>query len=302
MFNKICILIPSLNPDEKLIQTVEGLKSIGFKNFIIVDDGSNVKSQKFFPSTDMANNLVLLRHSFNKGKGAAIKTAFKYIMKYATTIEGVITVDGDGQHDPEDVKKCAEALLNEGDKVILGCRNFSLSNVPFKSRFGNKLTSLIFRFVCGMKVSDTQTGLRGFPVKLLPFLLKVKGDRFEYETNMLLKFKRAGIEIMEVSIKTIYEEEGKHKTHFKAVRDSIRVYGFILAFMLSSIVSAIIDYAVFLLLSLILGADPVFAIINTIIARAISSPINFTLNRAHVFDYDGKTKQALVRYYTLAIP
>ena len=79
MFNKICILIPSLNPDEKLIQTIDGLKEVGFKNFVIVDDGSDVAHQKNFPVTDKENNFIVLRHSYNKGKGAAIKTAFKFI-------------------------------------------------------------------------------------------------------------------------------------------------------------------------------------------------------------------------------
>lgn len=304
MFNKICILIPSLNPDEKLIKTIEGLKEVGFKNFIIVDDGSDEAHQKYFPLSDQENNFIVLRHSFNKGKGAAIKTAFKFIMKYSTSLEGVITVDGDGQHDPEDVKSCAEALLREGDKIILGCRDFSLPQVPPRSRFGNKTTSFIFKALCGIKISDTQTGLRGFPVKHLPFLLNVKGDRFEYETNMLLKFKQAGIELSEVTIQTIYEEEGKHESHFKTVRDSIRVYSFILGFWLSSTASAIIDLLLFYLLNKLCGGifSSLSVLISTVIARAVSSFANFTINRSQVFDFDGSSKKAMLRYYALAIP
>ena len=304
MFNKICILITSLNPDEKLIKTIEGLKEVGFKNFIIVDDGSDEAHQKYFPASDQENNFIVLRHSFNKGKGAAIKTAFKFIMKYSTSLEGVITVDGDGQHDPEDVKSCAEALLREGDKIILGCRDFSLPQVPTRSRFGNKTTSFIFKALCGIKISDTQTGLRGFPVKHLPFLLNVKGDRFEYETNMLLKFKQAGIELSEVTIQTIYEEEGKHESHFKTVRDSIRVYSFILGFWLSSTASAIIDLLLFYLLNKLCGGifGSLSVLISTIIARAVSSFANFTINRSQVFDFDGSSKKAMLRYYALAIP
>ncbi len=304
MFNKICILIPSLNPDEKLIKTIEGLKEVGFKNFIIVDDGSDASHQNYFPASDQENNFIVLRHSFNKGKGAAIKTAFKFIMKYSTSLAGVITVDGDGQHDPEDVKNCAEALLREGDKIILGCRDFTLPQVPPRSRFGNKTTSFIFKTLCGIKISDTQTGLRGFPVQHLPFLLNVKGDRFEYETNMLLKFKQAGIELCEVTIKTIYEEEGKHKSHFKTVRDSIRVYSFILGFWLSSTASAIIDLLLFYLLNKLCGGifGSFSVLISTVIARAVSSFANFTINRSQVFDFDGSSKKALLRYYALAIP
>lgn len=304
MFNKICILIPSLNPDEKLMQTIQGLKDIGFKNFVIVDDGSDTAHQKNFPVTDKENNFIVLRHSYNKGKGAAIKTAFKFILKYSDTIEGVITVDGDGQHAPEDVKNCAEALLREGDKIILGCRDFTLPQVPPRSRFGNKTTSLVFRTLCGLKISDTQTGLRGFPTKHLPFLLKVKGERFEYETNMLLKFKQAGIELYEVTINTIYEEPGEHKSHFKTVRDSIRVYSFILGFWLSSTASAIIDLLLFYLLNKFCGGifGGLSVLISTVIARAVSSFTNFSINRSQVFDFDGNGKKALLRYYALAIP
>ena len=304
MFNKICILIPSLNPDEKLMKTIEGLKEVGFKNFVIIDDGSDAAHQKNFPVTDKENNFIVLRHSFNKGKGAAIKTAFKFILKYSNTIEGVITVDGDGQHDPEDVKNCVEALLREGDKIILGCRDFSLPQVPPRSRFGNKTTSLVFRTLCGLKISDTQTGLRGFPIQHLPFLLKVKGERFEYETNMLLKFKQAGIELYEVTIKTLYEEEGKHESHFKTVRDSIRVYSFILGFWLSSTASAIIDLLLFYLLNKFCGGifGTLSVLISTVIARAVSSFVNFSINRSQVFDFDGNGKKAILRYYALAIP
>lgn len=304
MFDKICILIPSLNPDEKLAQTIQGLKDVGFKNFVIVDDGSDTAHQKNFPVTDKENNFIVLRHSYNKGKGAAIKTAFKFILKYSNSIEGVITVDGDGQHDPEDVKNCAEALLREGDKIILGCRDFTLPQVPPRSRFGNKTTSLVFRTLCGLKISDTQTGLRGFPTQHLPFLLKVKGERFEYETNMLLKFKQAGIELYEVTIKTIYEEPGEHKSHFKTVRDSIRVYSFILGFWLSSTASAIIDLLLFYLFNKFCGGifGGLSTLISTVIARAVSSFANFSINRSQVFDFDGSSKKALFRYYALAIP
>lgn len=304
MFNKICILIPSLNPDEKLLQTIEGLKEVGFKNFVVVDDGSDIAHQKNFPVTDKENNFIVLRHSFNKGKGAAIKTAFKFILKYSDTIEGVITVDGDGQHDPEDVKNCAEALINEGDKIVLGCRDFTLPQVPARSKFGNKTTSMVFKNLCGIKISDTQTGLRGFPVKHLPFLLKVKGDRFEYETNMLLKFKQAGIELHEVTIKTLYEEPGEHKSHFKTVRDSIRVYGFILGFLLSSTASAVIDLLMFYLLNKFCGGifGSLTVLLSTVIARAVSSLANFSINRSRVFDFEGIKKRAFLRYYALAIP
>lgn len=301
MQDKICIIIPSLNPDEKLRQTVKALQSAGFCRFVLVDDGSDGKHKQNFPPE--GNGIVLLRHLVNRGKGAALKTAFRYIIKYIKDIEGVITVDGDGQHHPADVLACAQALLRTKTAVILGCRSFSGKDVPARSRFGNRTTSFIFRTLCGMRVSDTQTGLRAFPASVLPLLLTMKGDRFEYETNMLLKLKQNRIPIHEVPIRTVYLEENA-SSHFKPIRDSLRVYGFILAFLCSSLISCVVDIAVFYLLRRLfapwMGKWAIGA--ATAVARAVSSFTNFQINRRQVFDSAERPAKTLWRYYALAVP
>ena len=200
MFEDIMIVIPSLNPDEKLKATISGIKAAGFNNILVVNDGSSKDNLPYFPSED---EVILLTHRQNRGKGVALKTAFRYINNNLPNISGVITADGDGQHTPEDIINCAKSLDTNANEVILGCRDFFDPQVPPRSRFGNRTTSLVFKLLCGMNISDTQTGLRAFPRKLFDLLCSIEGERFEYETNMLLKFKQHGIALKEVKIQTV---------------------------------------------------------------------------------------------------
>ncbi len=297
----VCIIIPSLNPDEKLNRTVLGLKEVGFCRFVVVDDGSDQEHKKNFPADD--EDLHLLVHHKNRGKGAALRTAFRHVLRQMEDIKAVITVDGDGQHQPKDVYECAKAVLKEKDAVILGCRDFSGKDVPARSRFGNRTTSFVFRALCGMRISDTQTGLRAFPVSVLPLLMTVKGDRFEYETNMLLKLKQAQIDIKEVTISTVYIEENA-SSHFKPIRDSLRVYGFLVAFLLSSLASCLVDVIVFYILRLLFGGalGGWTIAVATVGARMVSSFTNFTINRRRVFDSQESASKTIAKYYALAVP
>ncbi len=299
MKNRFYIVIPSLDPDEKLQNTVDGLKAVGFDKFVLVDDGSRAENRAFFPQAE--ESLTVLRHESNLGKGAALKTAFKYVLRNCPDAEGVITVDGDGQHLPQDVLAVAKVLQNDST-IVLGCRDFSRKDIPRRSRFGNKTTSLIFKLLCGLKISDTQTGLRGLPASLLPELLNIKGNRFEYETNMLLKLGQLGATLKEIKIETVYLEENK-SSHFHPIKDSFRIYRFILMYFFSSFISFIADISLFYilcrLLSSLLGVWTQG--VATLGARICSSILNFNLNRKAVFDSRKSLKEALLRYYTLAV-
>lgn len=314
MLNSTIVIIPSLDPDEHLKETVEGLKAAGFSRFVLVDDGSSEENKKNFP--EPTDNIVVLHHEVNKGKGAGLKTAFAYIKENLSDAKYMVTVDGDGQHAPADAKKCVEALGDNKNQVILGARCFSQDNVPLRSKLGNNITLFVFHKLCGIKISDTQTGLRAFPTELIPSLLSIEGERFEYETNMLLKFKQRGIEINEVPIETVYIEEN-HASHFRTVQDSFLVYKFILAYVASSAISFIIDisfFAIFLKIftkASITGSFVLFgkeillvSFFATVCARIISSLVNYTINKKKVFDYeDGdKNNHTLLKYYALAIP
>ncbi len=300
MFENFVVVIPSLDPDEKLQNTVLSIKQAGFNNILVVNDGSKEENLKYFPTE---KEVILLNHETNRGKGAALKTAFAYIEKNMPEITGVITADGDGQHLPEDIVKCANALDFEKSEVVLGCRDFTAADVPQRSRFGNNTTSFVFKLLCGLKISDTQTGLRAFPKSLMPLLCEISGDRFEYETNMLLKFKQQNIGIKEEKIQTVYIEENR-SSHFRVVRDSLRVYGFIFSFILSSCISFIADISLFYIVRKLLGAvlGASAELVATVVARIISSLINFTINKKRVFTNTDSVKSTLLRYYALAIP
>lgn len=306
--NRVSIVLPSLDPDEKLIAVVDGLLEYGFTDIIMVNDGSKPENLHFFIDlADKHPEIQLLHHDVNKGKGAALKNAFRWFLENRPDSKGIVTVDGDNQHHPEDVRSCAEHML-DSEKIILGCRDFLLSQVPLRSRFGNRTTAAIFKIFVGMTISDTQTGLRAIPRRYLEQLTSIVGDRFEYETNMLLTMKKQNMDFEEVKIRTVYIDENK-SSHFRAIRDSWRIYKLILAhffrYTLSSLTSAVVDTVGYYLLSWLLnGVLHGFMLTATagVAARVISSQLNFYMNKKMVFKADVSTGKAMIKYYALALP
>ena len=304
----ISVVLPSLDPDEKLTAVIDGLLEYGFTDIILVNDGSKPENLHYFEDAAAAHpEIHLLHHEVNRGKGAALKTAFSWFLENRPDAKGVVTVDGDNQHHPEDTRACALHML-EQEKLVLGVRDFSLPHVPPRSRMGNRITSGVFKIFVGMTISDTQTGLRALPTKDVKTLVQVYGDRFEYETNMLLAMKEQGIPFDEVKIRTVYIEENK-SSHFRAVRDSWRIYKLILKhffrYTVSSLLSAVIDNGIFALLSgmlhgLLTGMG--LTAVCTAGARVISSLFNFFMNKKLVFNSKVSTGKALLRYYALAVP
>ena len=307
--SKVSVVLPSLDPDEKLVAVIDGLLEYGFTDIILVNDGSKPENLHYFEDAAAQHpEIHLLHHPQNRGKGAALKTAFRWFLENRPDALGVVTVDGDNQHHPEDTRACTEHMLAH-DKLVLGVRDFSLPHVPARSRTGNRITSLVFKVFVGMTISDTQTGLRAIPTRDVKTLIEIAGDRFEYETNMLLAMKEKNIDFDEVKIRTVYIEENE-SSHFHPIRDSWRIYKLILKhffrYALSSIASFFIDCAGVYLLTMLLGGmgvlDPALSGISTVGARAISSVVNFFINKKLVFESSVSTGKAMLRYYALAIP
>lgn len=295
----ITVVIPSLDPDERLIEVIQGVQEQGFTDILLVDDGSAPENQHFFDEGE-ALGCTLLHHGVNKGKGRALKTAFAWFLENRPDAAGVVTIDGDNQHHPEDIAACTDLMFKQPkDSLILGVRDFNQDNVPPKSRFGNKCTSFVFRVFCGLKVSDTQTGLRVFPRGIIKKMLEISGERFEYETNMLLACKQADIPLVEQTIRTIYIDSNA-TTHFHPIKDSLRVYGIIIKFFLSSLLSFILDYGLFNLFYLLFGEKARHGLfLATVGARILSSIFNFTVNRKAVFRSDAPLALTVARYYIL---
>lgn len=312
----VTIIVPSLNPDEKMVNTVRGILAEGFKDIVVVDDGSAAEYKEPFATVAAMEGVTVLTHEVNKGKGRAMKTAFAYIAENRPDSRGVVTVDGDGQHLPKDIRACAEAMIAEKDKVVLGVRDFSRPEVPFKSRNGNNITKAVFRILCGIRISDTQTGLRAIPAQYLPLMCEIAGERYEYETNQLLILKDKKIALHEVVIDTVYIDDNA-SSHFHPFRDSWRIYKIIFKhvgtsvlakFLGASLVSFLVDTLLFFLINVGLqkagmGAEDgkLRIALATIGARVVSTVVNFCLNRKVVFKSTRSVRGTLVRYYILAI-
>jgi glycosyltransferase involved in cell wall biosynthesis len=295
---KPVIIIPALNPDEKLIKLVEKLKKSNLP-VVIINDGSKDECNDIFDTLEAKFQCDIFTHMKNAGKGAAIKTGIRYVSVRYPESCGYVTADADGQHSAEDILKVAEALEKNQDSLVLGSRNFSEKNVPFKSRWGNRITSTVFLISAYKRCPDTQTGLRGIPRKFTNICLYVPGDRFEYEMNMLLEFARNKISFVHVPIATIYLENNK-SSHFNPVKDSVRIYLNILKYSISSLGSAGIDIIAFtILINLIFGKTSAGIFAATAAARCMSGGVNFMLNKHWVFKSKNGHGVESMKYLTL---
>ncbi len=285
------VVIPAYEPDEKLLGVVSDFTAQTAYPIIVVNDGSSDACRPVFDAVRAFDHVTLLEHDGNKGKGAAMKTAFSYIGEHYPASEQVITVDADGQHLVKDAVRVAETLNAHPDALVLGSRRFT-GNVPFRSRSGNAITRAVFRFTTGVRVYDTQTGLRAFSVSHIPEMLALSGDRYEYEINQLVYCTKNKIEIVEEWIETVYIEENK-SSHFHALKDSFRIYKILflktsfIKFVASSFSCFLIDYAVYAALlgltSRFTAKDELQSMISVAGARIVSSTCNYFFNRYLVF-------------------
>lgn len=294
---RIVVLIPAYKPNEALVRLTRQLVSTGFM-VVVINDGSGIEYNYYFSM--LPTEALVLNHTVNMGKGRALKTGLEYIHRHFPSIEGVVTADADGQHLLEDIIKVSGELESHNGSLILGSRRFD-GKVPLRSRLGNLMTRWIFAASSGKMVTDTQTGLRGIPYRMIPEMAGIEGDRYEYEMNMLLSAARGKAEIREVPIRTVYIR-GNESSHFRAVRDSLMIYGRILKFGLSSLASFAIDFTLLLILKQLTSSlDPSLSLlVSAAGARAASSLFNFTLNRKLVFESRGSAAPEAVKYFTLA--
>ena len=306
--NSLVIVLPSLDPDAKFSGVVSGLAESGFEHIVIVDDGSDQDHQQWFALAEAYPQCTVLHHGVNKGKGRALKTAFSHVLEKLPEAKGVITIDGDGQHLLKDIIACGNKMLEEGNKVVLGCRDFNLPGVPPRSVAGNKFTARAFRLLFGIRITDTQTGLRAIPAQFLPEFCEIAGERFEYETNMLLQMKRSGIDFYEQPIETVYDPED-YSSHYNAVKDSWKLGKVMLRFLLSgtgakyavsAVASVALDKLLYLLLVSFFGIER--EAVFHLLATFLSSVFNFHVNKFWVFRKSGEYGMDLLSYYCVCIP
>lgn len=289
------VLIPAYQPDARLPRLILELhRADPSSKIVVVDDGSGQKFSDIFEASATAGAHVI-SYENNRGKGYALREGFTWIRDVAGDLsECVVTADADGQHTLNDIFRVGRTCTDTG-KSVLGVREF-VGHVPARSRIGNTATSALFWLATGWKLKDTQTGLRAFPVALLPALLEVQGDRYEYELRVLLHLAKFRHPVTQIPIETIYEA-GNPTSHFRPLQDSARIWAPLLKFDASSGVATVIDYVLVLVLNALTGAlfFPVIA------ARLVSASVNFAMNR-RVFEATGVSlRRSALRYAALAV-
>lgn len=297
MRRKTFALIPAFEPTMELVKLVKELVEHNF-TIVVVDDGSKHEFQPVFD--DVAKYGTVLHQEGNQGKGCALKTGMRYINEQRKEPGLIVTLDADGQHTVADALKVIRAAGEQPEALTIGSRSFS-GNVPKRSQFGNSLTRKVYALFTGVKVQDTQTGLRAFGSEMIPYFIGIEGSRYEYEMNVLMECAKDKVPILEQQITTIYLDNNTG-SHFRTVRDSIRIYGNIFKFAASSFLGFVVDYLLYSILVIVLGGlQPSFYVpVANVTARIVSASVNFTVNKRFVFKNNDGILKTSIQYFLLA--
>lgn len=290
------VLIPAYRPSDELVRLARRLAGRGFGRIIVVDDGSGPDHAALFADIARLPEVTLLRHERNRGKGEALKTGLRHLLASSADAPGVVTADADGQHLPEDIERVARRLAaSDGATLVLGVRRFDRA-VPLRSRLGNLFSIHAVRWIAGIRLADTQTGLRGIPRALAAKLVEAATGGYEFELDMLLAARHSGFSIAEEPIRTVYLD-GNRSSHFHPLRDSMKIYFVLLRFLMVSLATALIDNAVFaaaLALSLPVPAAQA-------LARMFALSFQYPAARRAVFHSREPHRRTLPRFLTVAL-
>ena len=224
------LLIPSYEPSDRVEAFLSQFEEGEFDYYLLVDDGSGERYRHIFDSIAKHTRFELIGYPTNKGKGHALKTGLKYLLSKHPDLEYIVTADSDGQHLKKDILNVKNTCESHLKSLVLGSRDFS--KAPEKSQSGNRWSARYFKAVSGVYIKDTQTGLRGIPSCLFDLFLNTPGNRFEFEMRFLLNASSV-IPIQQVTIETVYED-GNAGTHFRPVKDSIRIASGLITYALAA--------------------------------------------------------------------
>lgn len=277
----------------RLVQKLMDTQS--FEAAVVVDDGGEEEYASTFRVLEEMPNVHVLRHVVNLGKGAALKNGLNFAACAYQASIGVVTADADGQHDPHDIVKVAGALCGFPGHLTLGSRSFD-GVVPLRSRLGNTFTRHVLRFVVGYRLHDTQTGLRGIPMALVPDVLRLKATGYDFELDMLVACKAAGLLVQEVPISTIYIDNNR-SSHFNPLFDSMRVYFVFVRYGAVSLLTALIDNLVFVFAAAMGGG----ILVSQVTARLMAGTFNYYGNKRRVFRSEVRDLVAAPRFWFTVI-
>lgn len=282
--SRTAVVIPAYKPPADMIELVSRINREGM-SCIVVDDGCPVGYEWMW---DVIEPMALvLHHDINRGKGAALKTAFTYIKNWCLDIEFIVTMDADGQHLVDDAARAVSEVKKQPEAIVLGVRDFS-GNVPFAAKVENRIASVLFSGISKRNVSDTKTGLRAFSRPLLGQMIMIEGSRNDYEMNQLLALSSAGRKIVEIPMATIYKEK-KRSTPFEIVKDTAGVTRVMLSYSTSYAISYAVELLLFMLLNLLAPLFSYPLILSGSVSRTMCAAFSWSLNSHKIAGKNGKS-------------
>lgn len=299
----IALLVPSYNPNNLVTQYLKNYKRDDFEVMVVVNDGSKKESLFVFEEIKELKIFDVVSYDNNQGKGYALKRGLKRIIELCPDVDGVITIDDDGQHSYEDVMRIKEALIeSDNNTLVLGVRDFSKTKkMPLSNRMGNKFSAFYYKCYTKKSLHDTQTGLRGIPASLFDNFLDTKGNHYEFEMNFLLETSKE-YNVTHVDIEAIYNDNSEQRSSFKPLLDSYRIYKTPIHYVLISLLCFLIDLGLFSLCSQFVFAsfsDVYRNLLSVFVPRIISGIVYFILNFYIVFPSKGNRNRKIIRYLIL---
>lgn len=206
MLPNIAVVIPIYNEAQIIGQVLEEVRRHGEYILIVVDDGSSDESYVYAS----ANGALTLRHKINRGKGAAIKTGIMAANLLKADI--VVTMDGDGQHNPADIQVLIDPIINDKIDVVLGSRLLNREEMPKIKVIANFIGNVFTWLLYGIMVSDSQSGYRAYS-KYAALIIDTKADKYEYDSKVIREIKNYRLQFTEVPVHTRYTEYSKNKKY-----------------------------------------------------------------------------------------
>ncbi|MDK2790115.1 MAG: UDP-N-acetylglucosamine---dolichyl-phosphate N-acetylglucosaminyltransferase [Methanothermococcus sp.] len=204
MKNNVFVVIPAYNEEKMIGNTLRRLKNEGYKNLIVVDDGSSDRTSEIAKK----EGAIVCRHIINRGLGGALGTGLKCALQYKPNV--IVTFDADGQHEPKDIEKIVKPILEDDYEVVVGSRLLDeneVKNMPTVKRIGNWGLNFVTYLMGGHFVTDSQSGLRAFSYGAAEKITnQLKSNRYEVSSEFIVLIKRNNLKFKEVPIKTIYTD------------------------------------------------------------------------------------------------
>ena len=292
------VVIPAYQPDDRLVDLVNELREKTAYPILVVDDGSSSDRAPVFEA--VGRICTVLRHPLHMGRGRAVKTALSYAVSAYPQEPGVVVADASGSFNVSHILEVSDTLRVHPDSLVIGARRYR-DKGPLRGRLNDTLFRYVFAFASGAKLRDPRSGLRAFSLRRIPELLDCPGEGAEYDVSVLLGCLQNHVPVLEVPLETARPDR---QTDGRSLRQFIRVYSALFQYTGVAVLSFLVDYFLFRLFYRVLSGVDFSALVGisavricNVIARMLSSTLNFTLNRQLVFKDKGNLLASALKYY-----